>query len=358
MKSIWKYESWLPRVAEGYRVQLGEGATPLVRSRHIGKALGIENLYFKLENLNPTGSYKDRFAAVLTSEMSAAGQRICIATSSGNTGAALSAYCAASGIRCILVVVDGAPLPKIKQMQLYGADIYMVRDFGKDPGVTSGVFDELEKLCTRLNIPLPISAYRYCPSAMQGVQTIAYEILEDLDQVDHIFVPAGGGGLTLAVCKGAEIKGSIVKVNCVQPAGNDTIATALRNQAVKAKPVNASTTKVSGLQVASVIDGDDVLASCRKSGGNGYVVDDQDVFRWQKVLAQKEGIFCEPAGAVALAGLENALKRKEINAADSAVCLITGSGFKDMVSVDSFFGLPVVSSIEQQHLIPTIQTFF
>jgi len=358
LKTIWKYGSRLPEVGEAHRVQLGEGDTPLVKSRSVGKMLGVPELYFKLENLNPTGSYKDRFAAVLTSEMAAQGQKICIATSSGNTGAALSAYCAASGIRCILVVVDGAPLPKVKQMQLYGADIYMVKDFGKNPRVTADVFDQLEKLCAQQHIPLPISAYRYCPSAMQGVQTIVYEILEELENPGHIFVPAGGGGLTLAICRGAEIVGSDVKISCVQPEGNDTIASALRHNKTEANAVNASMTKVSGLQVASVIDGDHVIEGCRKSGGNGYTVSDADIFKWQKTLAQTEGIFCEPAGAVALAGLESALIRKEIDPGESVVCLVTGSGFKDMGSVDTFFNLPEVGIAGHQNLIQTIQTFF
>ena len=358
MKNIWHYESILPAVPEQYRVLLGEGQTPLVRSRHIGEALGIPNLYFKLENLNPTGSYKDRFAAVLASEMLAAGKKVCIATSSGNTGAALSAYCAAAGIDCILVVVDGAPLPKIKQMQLYGAHILMVRDFGKNAETTSRVFDDLEAICSARDLPLPISAYRYCPSAMDGVQTIVYEIAEELGQtVNHIFSPAGGGGLTLAITKGASVVLPRAKVNCVQPDGNDTIASQLRNGEMKAKSVSSSVTTVSGLQVASVIDGDLVIENCRKSGGTGYVVSDQDVFKWQQIMAQKEGIFCEPAGAVALAGLENAVAKNEVSETETVVCLVTGSGFKDMGSVDRNFNLPEVEILDRAAGLQSITGF-
>lgn len=337
---------------------LGEGQTPLVKSRYIGELLGISNLFFKLENLNPTGSYKDRFAAVLVSEMMAKGQKVCIATSSGNTGAALSAYCAAAGITCILVVVDGAPLAKVKQMQLYGAHIIMVKDFGKSAEVTNQVFTQLEEICSANQLPLPISAFRYCPSAMQGVQTLVYEIQEELNgPVDHIFSPAGGGGLTLAVTRGVLTSSATTKVNCVQPEGNDTIASPLRNGENKAVAVPASTTGVSGLQVASVIDGDQVIENCRKLGGNGYVVSDADVFKWQKVMAQKEGVFSEPAGAVALAGLVNAISRNEIKKDETAVCLVTGSGFKDIASVDRNFNLPEVPTITMESTIKTIQQF-
>lgn len=327
---------------------LGEGHTPLVKSRFIGEALGVPDLYFKLENLNPTGSYKDRFAAVLVSEMRTAGQKVCIATSSGNTGAALAAYCAAADIACILIVVDGAPLPKIKQMQLYGAHIVMVKDFGKNAEMTSAIFDELEKICATRGLPLPISAYRYCPSAMQGVQTMMYEMHEELgDRINHIFSPAGGGGLTLAVTKGALSVSRHTRVNCVQPQGNDTIASRLRNGHSLAKAVPASLTTVSGLQVASVIDGDLVIDNCRKLGGNGYVVADQDAFKWQKRMAQKEGIFCEPAGAVALAGLELAIEKNEVLKNETVVCLVTGSGFKDIGSVDRNFNLPEVKTLDR-----------
>lgn len=348
MKTIWQYESFLPDVPLQHRMLLGEGQTPLVKSRAIGDMLGIPNLYFKLENLNPTGSYKDRFASVLVSEMSAADKKVCIATSSGNTGAALSAYCAAAGITCILVVVDGAPVPKVKQMQLYGAQILMVKDFGKNAEMTSAIFDDLEKICAARQLPLPISAYRYCASAMQGVQTIVYEIHEELgDKVDHIFSPAGGGGLTLAITKGVMSVLPGTKVNCVQPEGNDTIASQLREGYNSAKAVPSSMTTVSGLQVASVIDGDLVIENCRKLGGNGYVVTDQDVFKWQKMMAQKEGIFCEPAGAVALAGLEVAIQKKEVRNHETVVCLVTGSGFKDMGSVDRNFNLPAVHTLDR-----------
>jgi threonine synthase len=359
LKTIWQYDTHLPAVAVQHRLLLGEGQTPLLKSRYVGNTLGIPNLYFKLENLNPTGSYKDRFAAVLVSEMRAAGQKVCVATSSGNTGAALAAYCAAADITCILAVVDGAPQPKVKQMQLYGAHIMMVKDFGKDAEVTNDVFGDLAKICSANNLPLPISAYKYCPSAMQGVQTIVYEILDVLgDEINQIFVPAGGGGLTLAIARGALSASAQIKVNCVQPEGNDTIASPLRNGDVHARSVKASVTSVSGLQVASVIDGDEVIENCRRLKGNGYVVKDAEVFKWQKLMAQKEGIFCEPAGAVALAGLADSVIRNEIDKNETVVCLVTGSGFKDMGSIDRNFNLPEVSTMGRQESISAIEQFF
>lgn len=336
---------------------LGEGNTPLVRSKSIGPSLGIPHLYFKLENLNPTGSYKDRFASVLVREMMERGQKTCMATSSGNTGAALAAYTAAAGISCIILVVDGAPLPKLRQMQLYGARLLMIRDFGKSAEVTEGVFTALQELSNRYNLPLPISAYKFCPEGMRGVETLAHEVVDSLGGQGEIFVPAGGGGLTLAVATGIRSRKGNYKVHCVQPEGNDTIASSLR-EGTAARPVSRSTTSVSGLQVANVLDGQEVIGACIQSGGTGYVVSDENVYRWHRELAMKEGIFSEPAGAVALAGLEEAVRRGEAGADGRYVCLVTGSGFKDMAAVETRFSLPDISALPAEQAIDHLKKLF
>lgn len=327
-------------------MSIGEGHTPLVRSRYIGPALGLKNLYFKLENLNPTGSYKDRFAAMVVSTLLETKTSFCVATSSGNTGAALAAYCAAAGIDCYLVIVDGAPLQKIHQMQLYGGKVVMVQQFGKDANVTNQVFTLLKKLAEEKNISLPISAYCYCPEGMQGVETIALEILDDLEgSAQHIFSPSGGGGLTLAIAKGTlsyTKYSSACKVHCVQPAGNNTIAGALRNGLQQAEKIKLSSTLVSGLQVPGILDGTETIQCCRQTGGTGYIVEDDMVFKMQTMLAKHEGIFCEPAGAVSVAALENAIQNNEVDADDNIICLITGSGFKDMGNAVQQFQLPPI----------------
>src|SRR5437870_8379824 len=113
--SIWRWADYIDPVPESCRVSLGEGDTPLVHSRRIGPSAGMPNLFFKLDFANPTGSFKDRYGAAAISHMVAAGQRRCVATSSGNTGASLAAYCAAAGIECIIATVEGAPEGKLQQ---------------------------------------------------------------------------------------------------------------------------------------------------------------------------------------------------------------------------------------------------
>ncbi|MEO9005006.1 MAG: pyridoxal-phosphate dependent enzyme [Ginsengibacter sp.] len=339
MKGIWKYSHLLPHIEEHAKLTLGEGNTPLVKSKRLGKLLGLDNLYFKLESVNPSGSYKDRFAACAIADLIQKNSKICIATSSGNAGSALAAYSAAAGITCYLAIVDGAPIGKLQQMQVYGAATLMIKDFGIDTNVTIEVMNGLDALAQNMGIPVHISAFHYSPLAMAGVQTIAYEIAEEMPEFKgHIFPPVGGGGLTLAIIKGFKIwkevnpQFKIPKVHCVQPEGNDTISGPLRNGLIKAQSVAKSLTLVSGLQVPNVIDGDQLLEACRTTGGTGYAVTDDEVYECQENMAKMEGIYCEPAGAVALAGVVKAVKNKEINRGEDVICVVTGHGFKDPTS--------------------------
>ena len=334
--SVWRWSvRFSPSIPQQIQFSLGEGETPCIGSQAIGPSLGFRNLYFKLESSNPSGSFKDRFAALAISHMRAGGQHTCVATSSGNTGAALAAYCAAAGIRCRIAVVETAPPGKLQQMMAYGAEIQRVRRFGTDADVTQQVFEYLEAEAQQPAFALQVSAYRWSPLGMQGVESIAHELQEQFPgEGGHVFCPAGGGGLTLAVARGFEKAGGNAAVHCVQPEGNNTIAGPLREGRGRARDVQCTTT-ISGLQVANVIDGNEAIAACRQSGGTGQVVSDQEILAAQKHLARDEGIFCEPAGAVALAGALKAARQGELDPAARVICLVTGSGFKDAASIET-----------------------
>ena len=336
--SIWQYANQLPAIPEEHQITLGEGNTPLLKSKNIGPENGID-LYFKLENCNPTGSYKDRFAAMAISQMRADGKARCVATSSGNTGAALAAYCAAAGIDCEIAIVETAPDGKLWQMQAYGAKLFRVRGFGLDSEISQRVTNYLHQLAERDDTELQISGFHYSPIGMSGVQSISYEIAEQLPDVEFVFSPSGGGGLTLAVARGFTkvLLERSPQIHCVQPAGNDTIASALREGLSTARDITC-TSQISGLQVPYVIDGNEVIEACRASGGNGHIVDDENTWQMQQRLAREEGVFCEPAGAVALTGALQARRNGEIPDGAKVVCLVTGSGFKDQTSLQRMAG--------------------
>jgi threonine synthase len=353
--SVWRYGDAIAEVAPEMRLTLGEGGTPLLRSRRLGPAAGLPNLYFKLETGNPTGSYKDRFAAVAVSDMRARGVDRCVATSSGNTGASLAAYCAAAGMPCEIVLVEQAPAGKVWQMIACGATLRRVRGFGSDPAITERVFGAVARLGARPGAAHQVSGFAVSPIGMTGVQTIGYELAEQAAALDrrlaHVFCPAGGGGLTLAVARAFALlreRGHLERVpriECVQPIGNDTIAGPLASGEPRARPV-ACTTHISGLQVPTVLDGDEVIVACRATGGTGHLVPDEDVWQVQALLAREEGIGAEPAGAIATAAALRAAAAGMLDPDGLVVCLVTGAAFKDPASIDRLVRTAVLPLIE------------
>ncbi|NOY00813.1 MAG: pyridoxal-phosphate dependent enzyme [Verrucomicrobia bacterium] len=354
--SIWRFADRLPAIPQTFRVSLGEGNTPLLRSVSIGPSLGLENLFFKIESANPTGSYKDRFAACAVSHLLKNKASLCLGTSSGNTGAALAAYSAVAKLPCVLAIVDTAPEDKLQQMLAYGAQLVKIRGFGTDAHITKEISQGLLKLARQLNTEVQISAFKYSANGMAGVQSISWELAEQITQsIDHVFSPSGGGGLTLAIAQGFEsIDSHSPAVHCVQPTGNNTIAGPLKDGRDHARSCGTCTSKISGLQVAGVIDGHNTLTACRRSGGTGHLVDDAEVFSFQKRLAREEAIFTEPAGAVALTGAVQAIKNGTLSKKENIVCLVTGSGFKDKVALQGMtadLDCPTVDSLNAFKLL-------
>ena len=263
-----------------------------------------------------------------------------MATSSGNTGAALAAYCAVAGIRCEIAIVEGAPIGKLRQMLAYGATLYRVKGFGIDSRVSAGVFECLQALSRSDNAAMQISAYHYSPVGMTGIHSLAHELAEQGPAPwDHVFCMAGGGGLVLGVARGFEQlleNGRISvlpRVECVQPEGNNTISGPLRDGLDVGQTIQC-TSKISGLQVPTLIDGNEVIAACRRNGGTGHLVSDEFIWATQKRLAREEGIFSEPAGATAVAGCLQAAAHGELDPEAHIVCMVTGSAFKDPASME------------------------
>ncbi|MFN7804205.1 MAG: pyridoxal-phosphate dependent enzyme [Planctomycetaceae bacterium] len=350
--SVWTWSEAIEPVPPQHRLTLGEGNTPLVASRSIGPKAGLSGLYFKLENLSATGSYKDRFAAVAVSDMLARGQTRCLATSSGNTGAALAAYCAAAGIDCHVALVETAPLEKCRQLLAYGARLQRIRGFGLRPEVTAEVLSTLQEFGAQPATAMQISAYRYSPRGMTGVQTIGLELPSQLaSPIDHVFCPAGGCGAAVAIARGfhwlATHRGlaRVPRIEIVQPRGNDTIASAMRRGEPTGREI-VCTTKISGLQVPNLIDGQLAMAECGATGGTGHLVDDDEIWHVQSRLAREEGIFCEPASAATTAAVLRAVTAGEVDRHAVVVALVTGSGFKDAPSIERMTGAAPIPVVE------------
>ena len=299
--------------------------TPCLASARLGA-----DLWFKLELCHPTGSYKDRFVVREMERIVAAGAKMVVATSSGNTGAALAAYTARAGVRCVIVVAPEAPAGKLAQMRAHGASVFRVPGFTTDAGVTDRVMTALRSFSEERDVPLVVSAFRYCPFGMDGVSTIADELAALSPR--HVFVPVGGGGLYAAVVRGFARIGLPVRVHAVQPTGCGTVVDAWRD-GLPAAAIPAGTTRVSGLSVPVDIDATLALGLLYRNGGLGIAVSDDEVFAAQRRLLREEGVFCEPAGAAAAAGWLRAVADGRVDSAERAVCLVTGHGGKDPDSV-------------------------
>ena len=338
------------------QVTLGEGNTPVTESVRVGPELGLQRLLFKLENCNPSGSYKDRFVAAEVGRMLRDGARVCVATSSGNTGASLAAYCARYEIACAIVVNDRAPAGKLEQMRAHGARIFQVKDFITSPSVTARVFEILSVLSRERGIPLVVSAYCICPEGMLGVELIAHELVEQASEgINDIFVPVGGGGLFTAVCRGFKSQSLFSpRIHAVQLAGCSTVVAAFERGDIEIRPVE-STTRISGLAVPFDLDASAALAHLRESGGVGIAVSDEEVFTAQRDMLVREGIYCEPAGAAALAGLRVAVRKGLINMNSTVFCLVTGHGFKDPDSVREVAAQFVPARISHEELAEHLQ---
>lgn len=330
-----EYGSKLPPIDWSQIPSLGEGRTPLVRSVAIGPRLGVDELYFKLESCNPTGSYKDRFILCELGIRKAQGHTLCLATSSGNTGSSLASYAVRFGMQCHIFVLEETPDEKLQQMVAHGAHVHRVQGYGKRSSVTKAVPAKLAELCQKHGSSLVISAYRYCPDGMEGVKSIAYEIADQLDgSPGHVFVPVGGGGLCSAVCRGfIDLRGeSVSRVHVVQPDTNDTVVTPLREGANRARSVERGT-RVSGLGVMNDIDGTRAIGLVRQTGGSGFLPTETEIRQTQRELLEQEGVYAEPAGATAVAGLKKAIEQGAVGESERVVCLITGHGFKDAASL-------------------------
>lgn len=337
-----RYPQLLPAVKDEFRCTLGEGSTPLLRSHAIGKELGLENLFWKCEHQNPTGSYKDRFLALELSLLRQSGARFVCGTSSGNTGSSLAAFAARYQLPCFLFVCERTPSGKLLQMKAHGAQVFRVRDFCLSREVSTLVMNSLREIAQQHNTRATISAFAFAPDGMQGVQTVAYEIVDQLQVLDlqaaHVFAPAGGCGLYLAIARGFQKLNQSTRCHIVQPRLNDTVVSALRENQENARD-SETTTSISGLAVPQNIDGDEALQIARQTGGEGFLIEDEDARFWQRELLHKEGVWVEPAGAVSLAGLAAAIKEKmnekTFDARAPIVCVLTGHGFKDPASAEA-----------------------
>ncbi len=344
-QGIWKYGKHLPQVSEANQVTMGEGQVPLIHSVGIGKELGLEHLYFKMESLNPTGSYKDRISAMGVSIAREKGRLACVGTTSGNAGASIAAYAARAGLDYNVYVQENIVESKLEQMIIHQANITKVQGFGYKPEIGNQVFAKVQEKARMNDWEMLITAYAFAPLAMEAVKTIAYELAEDLPEgADAVFVPVGCGGLYTGIFRGFSdlladkaIQRQPRMVAC-QSAGCANVAKAWKLD-LDEPVAGESNSRISGIQVPNPPDAKAVLQGIRQSGGFAEAIEDELTWYWQERLAQSEGIFCEPAGAIALAGVAQALQDGMLSPDSRVICIVSGAGYKDAARVRQMVSL-------------------
>ena len=315
-----QYKNFLPVTPNTPVFSLGEGNTPLVRSKRIEKELGIGKLFFKLEGCNPTGSFKDRGMVVAISKAVEAGNTAVICASTGNTSASASAYAAALGLKSIIVIPGGKIAHgKLAQAIMYGAVILSIK----------GNFDQALQIVRSIADRYPVAVVNSInPYRIEGQKTAAFEIIDSLGHApDYVFIPVGNAGNITAYWKGFKeylskgLAGQAPKMMGFQAEGAAPI--------VNNKPVDKPETVATAIRIGNPASWQSAIIARDESGGLIDKVSDNEIMHAWHELAAKEGVFGEPASAASLAGLIK-LSRAGGDFINSTVtCIITGTGLKD-----------------------------
>jgi len=314
-----RYYDFLPVTPATPLITLGEGDTPLVRSRTLEKELGCGELYFKLEGCNPTGSFKDRGMVVAVAKAVEKDSQSIICASTGNTSASAAAYGARFGLKTIVIIPKGKiATGKLAQAIVYDAQIIGIR----------GNFDQALQIVRALIQKHPITMVNSLnPDRIEGQKTAAFEIIDDLgDAPDYLFIPVGNAGNITAYWKGfveyhrTGKASNTPKMMGFQAAGAAPI--------VLDKIVIRPKTVATAIRIGNPASWQKAIAARDESGGIIDCVGDDEIMHAYRLMAVKEGIFGEPASAASLAGLIK-MARKENFSGKRVVCIITGTGLKD-----------------------------
>lgn len=315
-----KYREFLPVTSQTPLITIGEGDTPLVRSRRIESEIGCGELYFKLEGCNPTGSFKDRGMVVAVAKALEAGNTAIICASTGNTSASAAAFGALCGLDVYVVVPKGnIALGKLAQAMVYGARVIAINDN----------FDKALELVRALTEKHPITLVNSLnPNRIEGQKTASFEIVDALgDAPDYLFIPVGNAGNITAYWRGfvhyreAGRAGYTPRMMGFEAEGSAAI---VRNQ-----PIPSPTTVASAIRIGNPASWKGAVAARDESGGIIDSVTDEQILAAYRMLAAREGIFGEPASAASVAGLVKVSQSGLDLSGKRVVCVITGSGLKD-----------------------------
>jgi threonine synthase len=359
--SIWRYSDLLPLDNPSESAPpLHVGWTPLYHATKAGKQLGLSNLYIKDDGRNPTASFKDRASAVVVAKARELSVDMITTASTGNAGAALAGLAAAAQMPTVIFVPETAPQAKIAQLLIFGSRVLLVK----------GNYDQAFDLC--LAVSKEFGWYcrntAYNPFTVEGKKTASFEICEQLSLLlscggrgsdkgfrapDRIFVSVGDGNIISGLWKGLRdlaALGWIDKMPMligIQAEGSAACYNAWKTGTEKIMPVSA-TTIADSISTDMPRDGVRAVRAVRETNGAYLIVGDDEILAAIRDLSRSEAVFAEPAAATAYAGLVKAARQGLVKSDETIVCLITGSGLKDIKSAMQVAG-------KGTHIEPTIE---
>jgi threonine synthase len=305
---IERYRDSLPFAPGDPVVSLEEGSTPLVPAAALGAELGAE-VWLKVEGANPTGSFKDRGMTCAVSAAVREGAEAVICASTGNTAASAAAYAARAGLRGAVIVPEGKiATGKLAQALVHGARVVALR----------GNFDEALALVRELVDRHPIALVNSVNAfRLEGQKTAAFEVLDEIGDIDALSIPVGNAGNITAYWKGFQERGASPRMLGFQAEGAAPL--------VLGAPVANPETIASAIRIGNPARWEEAMGAVTGSRGAIAAVSDAEILSAYRFLAEREGVFCEPASAASVAGL----LRHGAGEAKRIVCVLTGHGLKD-----------------------------
>ena len=346
--TLWRYKDLLP-ADYNEAVDIQAGFTPLIRSRNLAKALGLEELYIKNDSVNPSYSFKDRVVTVAAAKALEFGFDTIACASTGNLACAVAAHAARSGMAAYVFIPADLEHGKILGAAIYGPTLVAV----------DGSYDDVNRLCTELadKYPWAFVNINVRPFYADGSKTLGYEVAEQLGWKTpaHTVIPAASGAMFTKIWKGFNefadlgLIGPVrTQMHLAQARGCSPIAGAYLEDRFVVKPVKPKTIAKS-LAIGNPADGYYALKVIEASAGSAVIAEEDEIVDGIKLLAETEGIFTEAAGGVAIAGLKRLVETGRIKAGEPTVVYITGNGLKTTEVV--------ADVVNPLRIAPTVESF-
>jgi threonine synthase len=349
---MFRYAALLPLAKLDKPFPLRVGATPLYAAPRLGTSLGLNNLYLKDDTLNPSASIKDRASAVALRRGIDISAEVAAVASTGNAGSSLACLAAALGMRAVVFVPESAPIAKLTQSLSFGATVLAVR------GNYDDAFDLCLAACDEFGWFNRSTGHN--PFTREGKKTCAYEIWESLGRraPDRIVVPAGDGNLLSGIWKGwrdlraVGLVDRLPRIDCAQSEASAAICRAVHRIRDNGKSdPNWATVVIDAVNASTVADSISVdrprdgLAAAQgvvQSGGEAVTVSDEEILAAIPEMASTAGVFAEPAAAAPWAAVKQLARDGRIDEDETVVCIVSGSGLKDIANARAASGEPRV----------------